>query len=151
MAVNLPMKLNHKIKEMKLIEELQTLLSDVHQLLTGWHSDGTAWSEWDEQVRNRVEKMQEKVSDFNNNGEKEVPDEVIRLYLKIVREHTNVKIININIKEGENNEPTLLASIPEGGIVKEYVDRYEWDVIHHQGLSLMKVYKKDFVSVEILL
>ena len=68
-----------------------------------------------------------------------------------VKEYTGVRKIVINIKEGETKEPTSLASIPDGGLIKEYHDRYEWDVIHHQGLSLMKVYKRDFVSVEILL
>lgn len=67
------------------------------------------------------------------------------------KEYKNVKSIVINVKEGENKEPTMIASAPDGGLIKEYSDRYEWEVIHHQGLSLMKVYKRDFVTVEILL
>jgi len=70
--------------------------------------------------------------------------------LNELKEYTGVKNIVINIKEGEGKEPTSLSSIPDGGLIKEYQDRYEWDVIHHQGLSLMKAYKRDFVSVEIL-
>lgn len=34
--------------------QLIQLLTDVAQLLDGWHNDGTAWSEWDESVRQRV-------------------------------------------------------------------------------------------------
>jgi len=35
-------------------DELRDLLVDVAQLLDGWHQDGTAWTEWDENVRRRV-------------------------------------------------------------------------------------------------
>ncbi len=35
------------------IETLKNLLTDVAQLMDGWHTD-SAWSEWDEQVRKRV-------------------------------------------------------------------------------------------------
>lgn len=38
-------------------ENLSQLLSEVAQLLTGYSSDET-WSEWDEQVRQRVIKYQ---------------------------------------------------------------------------------------------
>lgn len=33
---------------------LQDTLCEVAQLLDGWHQDGTAWSEWDESVRQKV-------------------------------------------------------------------------------------------------
>lgn len=113
-------------------QDLHTLLCDVHQLLTGWHQDGTSWTEWDEQVRNRVLSMMGNISD-------------------LMKEHKNVKTIVFNIKEGVDKEPTMLASNPDAGVVKEFYDRYEWDVIHAQGMSLMTVNKKDFISVEILL
>ena len=29
-------------------------LTNICQILDGWHNDGTAWSEWDEQVRKEV-------------------------------------------------------------------------------------------------
>ena len=38
-------------------ERLRLLLIDVAQLLDGWHQDGTAWTEWDESVRQRVSEM----------------------------------------------------------------------------------------------
>jgi hypothetical protein len=115
------------------IEKLKDLLCHVHQLLTGWHQDGTAWTEWDEDVRKRVLEMQYEIDGLNK------------------KEHINVKTIIFNIKEGENEKPTMLASNPDGGLVIEHFDRYVWEVIHEQGLSLMIVNKKDFVSVEILL
>lgn len=34
--------------------ELQALLVDVGQVFNGWHSDGTAWSEWDRSVWERA-------------------------------------------------------------------------------------------------
>jgi hypothetical protein len=34
--------------------EQEALLCDVAQIFDGWHSDGTAWSAWDESVRRRV-------------------------------------------------------------------------------------------------
>lgn len=37
------------------------LLTDVAQILDGWHNDGTAWSEWDEQVRQRVTALQQQL------------------------------------------------------------------------------------------
>lgn len=42
-------------------DTMAELLCDVHQLLTGWHSDGTAWTAWDESVRDRVMKMQKRL------------------------------------------------------------------------------------------
>lgn len=38
----------------ELVFEVRNLLPDVGQLLDGWHADGTAWSQWDETVRQRV-------------------------------------------------------------------------------------------------
>lgn len=40
---------------------LASLLCDVAQLLDGWHSDGTAWSPWDESVRQRVSDAQQRL------------------------------------------------------------------------------------------
>jgi hypothetical protein len=37
-----------------LLETMADTLCDVAQLLDGWHADGTAWSEWDESVRQKV-------------------------------------------------------------------------------------------------
>lgn len=34
--------------------EIDSLLCDVAQLLDGWKADGTAWSPWDQSVRDRV-------------------------------------------------------------------------------------------------
>lgn len=34
--------------------DVDAVLINVSQLLYGWHADGTAWSEWDEQVRQQV-------------------------------------------------------------------------------------------------
>lgn len=50
--------------ERKQIEQYQiekkqnrvTILTDVCQLLDGWHAD-TAWTEWDEQVRKRASEL----------------------------------------------------------------------------------------------
>lgn len=36
------------------ISELDDLLFHVETIFDGWHSDGTAWSEWDESVRQRL-------------------------------------------------------------------------------------------------
>lgn len=43
-----------------LMDESLNVLTDVSQLLDGWHSDGTAWSEWDESVRGRVSHLQKR-------------------------------------------------------------------------------------------
>ena len=42
-------------------EEILNTLSNVHQVLTGWHSDGTHWTEFDESVRKDVEGLQTKL------------------------------------------------------------------------------------------
>jgi hypothetical protein len=42
-------KLDYKIRT-----ELEDLLHDVENIFAGWHSDGTAWTEWDESVRKRL-------------------------------------------------------------------------------------------------
>lgn len=34
--------------------ELDQLLFEITQIFDGWHSDGTAWSEYDEYVRQRI-------------------------------------------------------------------------------------------------
>lgn len=34
--------------------ELDELLMWVTQILDGWHADGTAWSDWDESIRQKV-------------------------------------------------------------------------------------------------
>lgn len=44
-----------------LVGESISVLTDVAQLLDGWHSDGTSWSEWDESVRQRVSTLQQKL------------------------------------------------------------------------------------------
>ena len=33
------------------------VLTNTGQLLDGWHNDGTAWSEWDESVRQDVSEL----------------------------------------------------------------------------------------------
>ena len=68
---------------------------------------------------------------------------------KEVKRIENVKAICLNIRE--NGQPLSITSFPDCGVVNEFHDRYEFDVIHEHGLSLMQVYKKDFFSVEILL
>jgi hypothetical protein len=40
-----------------LVDDSINVLTDVAQVLDGWHNDGTAWSEWDEQVRTRVTEL----------------------------------------------------------------------------------------------
>jgi len=40
--------------------ELDELLMWVSGILNGWHEDGTAWSEWDESVRNKVNEFRKK-------------------------------------------------------------------------------------------
>src|SRR6476660_4905613 len=40
--------------EPSLRSELEDLLYDVENIFDGWHSDGTAWTEWDESVRKRL-------------------------------------------------------------------------------------------------
>lgn len=66
------------------------------------------------------------------------------------KEHKNVRAVCVNIKEGEKYDPTNIQSIPSEGLVKEYSDRSEWDVITESGLLVMKFYKRDFVWVEML-
>lgn len=39
------------------IKEMQDLGPELCQLLDGWHADGTAWSEWDESIRQRLSKL----------------------------------------------------------------------------------------------
>lgn len=39
-------------------QELKQTLHEVQQVLTGWHQDGTAWSDYDEQVRKKVLSIQ---------------------------------------------------------------------------------------------
>lgn len=46
---------------------LSGLLCDVAQLLDGWHNDGTAWTEWDESVRQRVSEMQMRLNQQRRN------------------------------------------------------------------------------------
>lgn len=41
-----------------LLNATADVLVDVNQLLEGWHADGTAWSEWDESVRDRCVNLQ---------------------------------------------------------------------------------------------
>jgi hypothetical protein len=56
-----------------LVDEVITLLTDVAQLLDGWHNDGTAWSEWDEHVRQQVTITQQKLyalKQHNDQGER---------------------------------------------------------------------------------
>lgn len=66
-----------------------------------------------------------------------------------MKEYKNIRSLVVNIQQ-KNGEPEMLASVPDGGVVKEYDDRYEWEVTHHQGMSLMKAYKRDIVTVELL-
>ena len=49
----------------ELLIELDATLCCVAQLLDGWHNDGTAWSEWDESVRNDVSRVHRKVYDIH--------------------------------------------------------------------------------------
>lgn len=48
--------------------DVEGVLVDVCQLLDGWHQDGTVWSTWDEQVRQRVGALLRKVHDLNEAG-----------------------------------------------------------------------------------
>jgi hypothetical protein len=34
--------------------EIDSLLCDVAQLIDGWKADGTAWTQWDQSIRDRV-------------------------------------------------------------------------------------------------
>jgi hypothetical protein len=43
-----------------LIEEFNNFACDCHQLLIGWHADGTAWSEWDQSVLDKLVALQRK-------------------------------------------------------------------------------------------
>ena len=43
-----------------LIEEFNNFACDCHQLLVGWHADGTAWSEWDQSVLDKLVALQRK-------------------------------------------------------------------------------------------
>lgn len=45
-------KINHK--------ELDELLMWVTGILDGWHADGTAWSKWDESIRQKVTEFRKK-------------------------------------------------------------------------------------------
>lgn len=51
--------LRHKLESLR--AELDDVLCDVSQVLDGWHQDGTAWSKWDEQVRQKVRELHERV------------------------------------------------------------------------------------------
>lgn len=42
------------------INELDQLLYEVGTILEGWHQDGTAWTEYDEGVRNKVTEFRTK-------------------------------------------------------------------------------------------
>jgi len=46
-------------------EEVEATLIDCCQLLDGWHQDGTAWSAWDESVRQRIGKLLHAVYERN--------------------------------------------------------------------------------------
>jgi hypothetical protein len=50
-----------KLKPVVLSAEVIHLLTDVAQVFDGWHSDGTAWTEWDESVRKSVSAVQRKL------------------------------------------------------------------------------------------
>jgi hypothetical protein len=45
-----------------LVADLNDLLPCIAQLLDGWHADGTAWSEWDESVRQRVSDLMQRLA-----------------------------------------------------------------------------------------
>lgn len=53
-----------------LVDEALDVLTDVAQLLDGWHNDGTAWSEWDEQVRKRVSQLQTRLYDVKRQNDR---------------------------------------------------------------------------------
>lgn len=42
--------------------ELNQLLFEITKIFDGWHSDGTAWSEYDESVRRRIIDFREKMA-----------------------------------------------------------------------------------------
>jgi len=46
-------------------EEVEATLIDCCQLLDGWHQDGTAWSAWDESMRQRIGKLLHAVYERN--------------------------------------------------------------------------------------
>jgi hypothetical protein len=43
------------------LKDILNVLTNVAQLLDGWHNDGTCWSEWDESVRKDVSRIQTKL------------------------------------------------------------------------------------------
>ena len=43
------------------LREAQETLCRCAQLLQGWHSDGTAWSEWDSDVEKRLHSLQQRL------------------------------------------------------------------------------------------
>lgn len=47
-----------------LLRDFNSLAPDLAQLLQGWHADGTAWSEWDETVYQRLLALQERTEEF---------------------------------------------------------------------------------------
>lgn len=48
-------EVNHEKEELSAkLEEWKKVAVDVLQILDGWHSDGTCWSQWDESVRIRI-------------------------------------------------------------------------------------------------
>lgn len=50
--------------------ELDQLLFEITQIFDGWHSDGTAWSEYDESVRQRIIKFRRRMA-FTKSRENE--------------------------------------------------------------------------------
>lgn len=46
--------------------EAQSVLINVRQFLSGWHQDGTAWSEWDRDVEAAVGKLQMQIEEYLN-------------------------------------------------------------------------------------
>jgi hypothetical protein len=53
-------------KELTTAKVLDLLLFEISQVFDGWHSDGTAWSEYDESIRKRVTEYRVKLSPFRN-------------------------------------------------------------------------------------
>ncbi len=43
------------------ISELSSLLCDVSQLISGWNATESEWSKWDEEVRDKVSQLQQKI------------------------------------------------------------------------------------------
>lgn len=44
------------------LTEIIVWFPDCAQLLDGWHADGTAWTEWDEQIRTRLADLYRKAA-----------------------------------------------------------------------------------------